>query len=117
MTIPAHRSEPVVEIGLGQIYDEVQTQGDKLDKLTAAVEQMVAINQRLDQHHLRLNDHGSRIGLLETANATAQAVAAAVARPRTPWYSIVAAVTGIITGVSVLVTLIAVASKLGALIG
>lgn len=105
MTIPP-RHEPVVEIGLTQIYTEVQAQGDKLDKLTAAVGDMVAINRRLDQHHDRLNDHGSRLGNVETAQATAAAVAAAVARPRTHWTAVVGAIVAIVAGVGSLITVI-----------
>ena len=117
MTIPPSREEPVVEIGLSQIYAEVQSQGDKLDTLTAAVEQMVAFNRRLDEHHARLNNHGDRLGNLETTQATAAAVAAAVQKPRTPWYSIVGAVCAIVGGVATLVTLLSIASKLGQIVG
>lgn len=50
-----------VVVTLDQIYKQVQDTDDKVDKLASAVNDMVAINKRLDQHHDRLNTHGERL--------------------------------------------------------
>lgn len=50
-----------VTVTLKEIYDKVQRTDDRIDKLTRTVEEMVAINRRLDQHHDRLNAHSDRI--------------------------------------------------------
>ncbi len=105
--------DPGVVVTLREIYERQQATEEKLDSVLVAVEQLVAVNKRLDHHHDWLNDHGSRLSVLETA----QAVAAAQIRPRAPWYSVVGAIVGIIAGVTGLVTLISIASKLGALPG
>lgn len=69
MTIPPER-EPGVIVTLPQIYEKVLATDDKVDKLASAVEEMVeemvAVNKRLDQHHDRLNAHGERIRKAES---------------------------------------------------
>lgn len=101
---------PGVIVTLDEIYKQVQATDDKVDKLASAVGDMVSINRRLDQHHDRLNDHGSRIGTVETQ----QAIQAATAPRRAPWYSIVGGIVGIGTGLIALVTLMRIASEIGA---
>ena len=64
--------------------------------------------RRLDQHHDRLNDHGSRLGSVETA----QAIITATTRRRTPWYLVVGAVVGIITGTAGLFGVLAYLSQI-----
>lgn len=100
--------EASIKITLPQIYDEVREQSQKIDGLAAAVGEMVAVNRRLDQHHDRLNDHGTRIGTVETQ----QAIHAAIAPRKSPWYSIVGGVVGIITGIAALVALLKIAAQL-----
>lgn len=97
-----------VIVTLDEIYKQVQATDDKLDKLSIAVGDMVAINSRLDQHHDRLNDHGGRLGTVETQ----QAISAATAPRKAPWYSIVGGVVGITTGLIALVALLRIASEL-----
>ena len=65
MTIPPER-EPGVIVTLPQIYEKVLATDDKVDKLASAVEEMVAVHKRLDQHHDRLNAHGERIRKAES---------------------------------------------------
>lgn len=96
-----------VTVTLREIYEKVNATDDKLDELTVAVSNMVALNKRLDQHHDRLNDHGSRIGVLETSNA----VAAAQTRKPAPWYAVAGGIVAIITGIGGLFGLIAVLSQ------
>jgi hypothetical protein len=110
MTIPAaHQHEAGVVVTLPKIFEQVQATDSKVDKLSRAVEQMVAIHERLDSHHDRLNEHGARIRTLETN----QAVATATARKPTPWYLILGAVTGVLTGASMAVGLIVMAFRIG----
>lgn len=69
MTIPPER-EPGVVVTLPEIYRKVLDTDDKVDRLASAVEEMVeemvAVNKRLDQHHDRLNVHGERIRKAES---------------------------------------------------
>lgn len=58
--------QPGVIITLSEIYKKVEDTDSKLDALTVAVEQMVAVNRRLDQHHERLNAHGERLRKAES---------------------------------------------------
>ena len=99
---------PGVIVTLDEIYKQVQATDDKLDKLSLAVGDMVAINSRLDQHHDRLNDHGGRLGTVETQ----QAIQLATAPRKAPWYSIVGGIVGIGTGLIALVTLMKIASEI-----
>lgn len=67
MTIPPERDHPPgVIVTLPQIYEKVLATDDKVDKLASAVEEMVAVNKCLDQHHDRLNAHGERIRKAES---------------------------------------------------
>lgn len=106
---PPDRQLPLgVMVTLPEIYKQVLETDDKVEQLTKSVGEMVAVNKRLDQHHARLNDHGSRINTLETSQAIQQAVA-----PRkAPWYSIVAGVVGIVTGLIALVALLNIAAEI-----
>src|SRR5690625_4623780 len=97
-----------VTVTLREIYEKVNATDDKLDELTLAVSNMVALNKRLDQHHDRLNDHGSRIGVLETSNA----VAAAQTRRPAPWYAVVGGVAAVIPGLAGIFGLIAVLGQI-----
>ena len=112
MTIPSHRDHPPgIIVTLPEIYDKVLQTDDKLDKLAISVEQMVAVNKRLDQHHDRLNDHGSRLATLETSNAIA------ASRTRAPWWIILGAITGIISALGVTFAIIAALGKISAALG
>lgn len=97
-----------VMVTLDEIYKQVRDTDDKVDKLAAAVGNMVAINRRLDQHHDRLNDHGARLGSVETA----QAIITATTRRPTPWYLVVGSIVGIITGVAGLLGVLAYLSQI-----
>ena len=99
---------PGVMVTLDEIYKQVRDTDDKVDKLATAVNDMVAINKRLDQHHDRLNDHGSRLGTVETQ----QAIQFATAPRKAPWYSIVGSIVGVLTGVAALYALIQIANNL-----
>lgn len=102
-----------VTVTLREIFDKVNATDDKLDELTVAVSNMVALNKRLDQHHERLNDHGSRIGVLETSNA----VAAAQVRKPAPWYAVVGGIAAVVTGLAGLFGLIAVLGQIATVLG
>lgn len=102
-------NEPGIVVTLDEIYKKVQDTDDKVDNLATAVSEMVAINKRLDQHHDRLNDHGSRLGTVETQ----QAIDAAVQPKKTPWYSIVGGIVGIGTGLLLLIQLVQIGNTLG----
>ncbi len=104
---------PGVVVTLAEIYKQVQATDDKVDKLASAVGDMVAINRRLDQHHDRLNDHGTRIGTVETQ----QAISAATTRPRTPWYVTVGAIVGILGGAATLIALLRVLGEISIALG
>ena len=104
---------PGVVVTLAEIYKQVRDTDDKVDKLATAVGDMVAINRRLDQHHDRLNDHGSRIGTVETQ----QAITAATQRPRAPWYVVVGAIVGILGGAATLVALLRVLGEISIALG
>lgn len=106
-------TEPGVTITLTQIYEQQQQTDKKVDNLAAAVGDMVAINHRLDQHHNRLNDHGTRLGTVETA----QAIATAQQRPRAPWYAITGAIVGIVAGCVSIITLISVLADIADALG
>lgn len=93
-----------VLVTLDEIYAQVKDTDNKVDKLATAVGDMVAINKRLDQHHDRLNDHGTRLSVIETS----QAVQAAVQRPKPPWYAVVGGIAAVVAGIGGLFGLIAV---------
>lgn len=61
---------PGVVVTLPEIYKKVLETDDKVDRLAASVEEMVeemvAVNKRLDQHHERLNAHGERLRKTES---------------------------------------------------
>lgn len=100
--------EPSVRVTLSQIYEKVQDTDDKVDKLATAVNQMVAINQRLDEHKGRLNNHSDRIRELEAHKVSAQTLQKA--RPHAPWWVIVGAIGTILTGTVAFIAIL----KLGA---
>lgn len=102
-----------VIVTLDEIYKQVQATDDKVDKLASAVGDMVAINQRLDQHHNRLNDHGTRLGSVETV----QAIQKATQRPRSPWYITVGAIVGIIGAALTLIQLMRVLGEISIALG
>lgn len=104
---------PGVVVTLAEIYKQVQATDDKVDKLATAVGDMVAINRRLDQHHDRLNDHGGRLGSVETT----QAILAATTKPKTPWYVVVGAIVGIISGAAALFAVLSYLSQISKAIG
>ena len=57
---------PGVVVTLPEIYRKVLETDDKVDRLASSVEEMVAVNKRLDQHHERLNAHGERLRKVES---------------------------------------------------
>lgn len=112
MTIPPHRDDVQgVVVTLPEIYRQVQATDDKVDKLATSVGQMVAVNKRLDQHHDRMNDHGTRIATLETANAIA------ASRTKAPWWVVTGAVTGIVSALGVTFAIIAALGKISTALG
>lgn len=118
MTIPPHSRRDTdtpngVIVTLDEIYRQVQATDDKVDRLANAVGDMVAINRRLDQHHDRLNDHGTRLGTVETA----QAIAAAAQRPKVHWSVITGAIVGIVAGVVSLITLLSILGDISDALG
>jgi hypothetical protein len=104
-------TEPSVKISMTAIYNQVQATDDKVEKLTHSVEQMVSLNKRLDGHRENLNEHGTRISTLETA----QAIAAS--RPRAPWWVIVATVAAILTATATALGLMTTMAKIAEFAG
>ena len=110
---PEEQGKTGVMVTLDEIYRQVLNTDDKVDKLASAVGEMVAINHRLDQHHSLLNNHETRIVSTETY----QAIHAATARPRTPWYITVAAIGGIITAIGALFSVVVILGKVSQALG
>lgn len=54
-------TEPGVTITLREVYDQGRETARKLDQVIGAVEQMVALNERLGQHGERLRKAESQI--------------------------------------------------------
>lgn len=71
MSEDAHsRDSPLgVIISQREVYKQVQEIDGKLDGLLTAVQEMAAINKRLDAQHDRQNTHGERIRALEIKTA------------------------------------------------
>ena len=102
-----------VVITLREVWEQWQETRSTLNDLASSVGELVAVNRRLDSHSKSLATHDARLDQLETWKA----VALSQQRPRAPWYSIVGAVVGIVSGVVAVFTLITIASKLGAVLG
>lgn len=81
------RTAPIgIVITQRDVYDQVLSIDEKVDTLTAAVGEMVAINKRLDSQHERQNGHGERLRKLE-ATVLAQGIIIGI---------MTAAITGIV---------------------
>lgn len=102
-----------VVITLREVWQQGQETRETLNGLASSVSELVAVNRRLDSHSKSIAEHDARLDQLETFKA----VSLSQQRPRAPWYSIVGAVVGIVSGVVAVVTLITIASKLGAALG
>lgn len=100
-----------VNIPLRRIYEQVQETDRKVDKLTIAVGEMVAVNKRLDAHHVLLAQHDERIDVLEQHKAVVDS------RTRAPWYAVTGAVVGIVAGVVSLVTLLSILGDISEALG
>lgn len=59
MNEPAN--EPVVKVSLAEIYTQTLATDRKVDQLALTVEQLVAVNRRLDNHAERLRKVEARL--------------------------------------------------------
>lgn len=101
--------EPGIVVTLKEIHDQMLLTGRKVDEtdrkvdlLTNSIGELVAVNKRLDLHHKTLNEHDQRLDILEIAKAVSESNA----KPKTPWYSTVGAIVGILAGSVSLIILI-----------
>ena len=86
--------QPGVVVTLPEIYRLAQATDKKVDELTNAVGEMVAVNKRLDSHHQKLAKHDGRLDELEKHKAVQDS------RPRAPWWVVIGAVVGIVSGIA-----------------
>ena len=96
-----------VNIPLHRIYEQVQETDRKVDKLTIAVGEMVAVNKRLDAHQVLLAQHDERIDVLEQHKAVVDS------RQRAPWWVVVSVVCGSLTAAGALAALLGVLYQVG----
>lgn len=104
-------TDPVVNIPLKQIYEQVQATDKKVDELTTAVGELVAVNKRLDNHHAKLDVHDRRIDVLEQHKAILDS------RVKAPWWIVLGAVVTVVTGLVAIVSLLDVMSTIADVIG
>lgn len=57
---------PAVKVTLNDIYDQVQATGQKVSHLENAVNELVAVNKRLDDHSGELHAHSTRLRAVES---------------------------------------------------
>ena len=94
--------EPAVRVTLPEIFAQVQRTDRKVDELTNAVGELVAVNKRLDSHHAKLAKHDDRLDVLEQHKAVLDS------RVRAPWWIILGAVVTVVTGLAGVFGLVAV---------
>lgn len=56
---------PGVHVTLADIYDQVQSTDKKVTQLESSVNELVAVNKRLDDHADELHAHSSRLRAIE----------------------------------------------------
>lgn len=79
---------------LPEIYRKVLETDSKVDQLTNAIGELVAVNRRLDSHHRSIAAHDGRLDVLEQHKAIQDS------RPRAPWWVVIGAVVGIVSGMA-----------------
>lgn len=97
---------PGVLVTLPEIFRLAQATDKKVDDLTTAVSELVAVNKRLDSHHRKLATHDSRLDELEKHKAVQDS------RQRAPWWVVLGAVVGVVTGLGALLGLVTVLGKI-----
>lgn len=101
--------EPAVRITLSKIYAELGELKEGLGTLSAQLAPHVVMTKAKQvEYETRLANHGNRLAEAESRLTHLEARQ----RPRSPWYSIVAGVVGILTGAGLLITLIGVLAQL-----
>ena len=96
-----------VTIPLDRIYEQVQATDRKLDELQAAINELVAVNRRLDAHHQTLLQIDDRLHALEKHRAVVDS------RQRAPWWVVVSVVFGSLTAAGALAALLGVLYQVG----
>ena len=103
----------VARITLEKIFDEVQGLREDVTRLQSDLPHHVTLTKdKQTEYETRLANHGTRLGDLELRMTQVEAKL----KPRTPWYLIVGAVGTILTSAGMLLTLLSLASKIGAAI-
>ena len=98
--------QPGVVVTLPEIYKLAQATDKKVDELTNAVGEMVAVNKRLDSHHAKLAKHDDRLDELEKHKAVLDS------RQRAPWWVVLGAGVGVVTGIGALLGLLSVLGQI-----
>lgn len=105
---------PAARITLDKIYTEVQGLRQDVTKLQGDLPHHVTFTKaKQDEYEERLENHGRRIFDLEHRVTQIEAQV----RPRAPWYAVVGAIAALLASVATAITLIAIASKIGAALG
>lgn len=107
--MPPEEEEPAVRITLTAIYHEVLALGTQVRDLTNALPLHVSITkEKQDEYEKRLDNHGTRLGESETRLARLESLV----KPRTPWYVILGAIVGILTGIGAIASLLVLLSRI-----
>lgn len=101
-----------VLITIREIWTQGQETREQLTELATSVKELVAVNKRIDAQRSITSAHDARLDKLEAWRTKVEAQQ----RPKAPWWAVVGAVVGIITGIGALISLIAVAVKVAAVL-
>lgn len=98
--------QPGVVVTLPEIYKLARATDKKVDELTNAVGEMVAVNKRLDSHHVKLAENDHRLDELEKHKAVLDS------HQRAPWWVVLGAIVGVVTGIGALLGLLSVLGQI-----
>jgi hypothetical protein len=105
---------PVARVTLDAIYSEVQGLRADVTRLQSDLPHHVTLTKgKQEEYDDRLANHGKRIFDLEHRVTQLEGQV----KPRAPWYAVVGAVAAILTSGVTVITLITIASKIGAALG
>lgn len=110
---PPKSAQHGVVITLREVWDQGNETREMMGELTRQIGELVPLNKRLDAHGVSIHEHDQRLEKIEIA----QAVAQAQQRPRAPWYVVVGAVVGIVSGVAGLFAVLAYLSQISSALG
>ncbi|MBC9954956.1 hypothetical protein ICM05_09930 [Leucobacter sp. cx-42] len=101
-----------VVITIREVWEQGQETRHQVGELATSVKELVSVNKRIDAQRSITSEHDARLDELETWRTKVEAQQ----RPKAPWWAVVGAVVGIITGIGALISLIAVAVKVAAVL-